>query len=791
MTVEMELHAATISARLGLERWDVLRARKDAERARALASTLGDSNAVRLSDALLARTRLLCSSDPRQIELASMPAAEALASDPGLHAAVWRLKAELAAATTDPNFRVEPITPQQLSLLDAAAAFAIGGVLALQSERHVPRIYGPTPALDTLSLEGWQHVLIALSLETSGGSGWSAIEQALTFALAQDRKALAWTALRLRLVMSEQRTLRAEARVTRERLARLCDEWMLSLPKAEALSARMRADRLELTERDADDGKPGLDLGSLADTAIALAHERDIDTLVNLTLDAAIAATHAERGLLILRSEDGSYRVGATRYIDHVDDERATWGLSSTIVRAALDRAEAVVSNDVRRDPRFADSASAANSITSVLCVPIHARAEIEGALYLDRRVGRRPFERASISAARALGSLLAGSLLNSRVLAALESRAKELEAARAELVHALASRTAERDDMNRQLAKGAIAPRGSSALIGSSPTMKRLRQHIDTVAVSDAPILIAGETGSGKELVARAVHAASPRRDRPFVAINCGALSESLLAAELFGSSRGAYTGSTTARPGLLVTADRGTVFLDEVGDMPPSMQTVLLRVLETSEVRPVGSHESRKIDVRILAASHRDLLELVRQGKFRDDLRYRLEVVRIEVPPLRARLDDLPELCAALLEDVRARYSLPDRQLSSAALHALRTRQWAGNVRELRHALASAALASRGPLIEPADLPAERIASNLPEVEVAAESEEVDGHALRAESIRRALKATAGHRGRAAKLLGMSRSSLYRYCETYGIEIDSVAQSSSALIGRKLSAT
>jgi transcriptional regulator with PAS, ATPase and Fis domain len=304
---------------------------------------------------------------------------------------------------------------------------------------------------------------------------------------------------------------------------------------------------------------------------------------------------------------------------------------------------------------------------------------------------------------------------------------------------------------------------------------MARLRASIERVAVSNAPVLVVGETGSGKELVARALHALSNRRERPFVALNCGALSENLLAAELFGSVRGAFTGASTHRSGLFVAAHGGTLFLDEVGDMPAPMQTAMLRALETGEIRAVGATEARKVDVRVIAASHRNLLELVRGGKFRDDLRYRLDVVRIDVPPLRSRLEDLPELCERLLLDVRRQYDLPERRASARALEALRKRRFPGNVRELRHLLASAALASSSALIEPEDLPPERDAPEAPTEDAGAEAEDSngDGHAVRAEAIRRALVATKGHRARAAKLLGISRATLYRYCEAHQIEL------------------
>jgi DNA-binding NtrC family response regulator len=308
----------------------------------------------------------------------------------------------------------------------------------------------------------------------------------------------------------------------------------------------------------------------------------------------------------------------------------------------------------------------------------------------------------------------------------------------------------------------------GIDALVGHAPAMERLRRIIARVGGCDVPVLVSGETGSGKELVARAIHAASPRRDGPFVAVNCGALNDNLLAAELFGVERGAYTGAATSRPGLFVAADGGTLLLDEVGDMPPTMQTSLLRVLETFEVQPLGATRLRKVDVRVVAASHRDLPDLTAKGMFRDDLRYRLEVVRIEVPPLRDRLEDLPELCQHVLGEVRQRYKLPDRHLAPATLQALCARRWPGNVRELRHLLTSAALTAEDVEILPGDLPPER---STQDSSAAVDQPDVPartGRAARSDSAQRALRTTAGHHGRAAQLLGVSRSTLYRYLQS-----------------------
>jgi transcriptional regulator with GAF, ATPase, and Fis domain len=548
----------------------------------------------------------------------------------------------------------------------------------------------------------------------------------------------------------------------------LIEGWAITLPGADAAAALARPDRAGL---DADEDASDLLTSAssrLVEVALALEQERSIDKLIDTALDAALSVTGAERGILLLLDARAGYKAVARRHVDANSEVSQLIDLSSTAARLALEAGEVVAVNDVRRDPRLGERASVALDVSSLLCAPIHARGERQGAIYLDRRARGRPFDRRSVAAARAIGSMLASALLNARVIGDLEARTRELEAAKDELSVALARRTVERDDISRRLADlRGVVPAGVEALVGHAPVMLRLRNIIARVAASDAPVLVTGETGSGKELVARAIHAASARRDRPFVAINCGGLSETLLAAELFGAERGAYTGATTSRPGLFVAADGGTLLLDEVGDMPHAMQTSLLRVLETSEIRPVGASRPRKINVRVLAASHRDLLELVRQGAFRDDLRYRLEVVRIDVPPLRDRIEDMPELCDYLLRDVRQRYDLPERRLAPAALQVLCGRRWPGNVRELRHVLASAALAAEETTIRPVDLPPERAA-----VEETAEPGPLDGagpdgHAVRIGSIHRALRATGGHRGRAAKLLGISRSTLYRYLQ------------------------
>jgi two-component system response regulator HydG len=249
----------------------------------------------------------------------------------------------------------------------------------------------------------------------------------------------------------------------------------------------------------------------------------------------------------------------------------------------------------------------------------------------------------------------------------------------------------------------------GLPNLVGSSAAMRDVAELVERVADATVPVLIVGETGTGKGVVARAIHAHGSRRDAPFVAVNCAALPENLLESELFGHVKGAFTGASANRVGLLEEADGGTLFLDEIGEMPPALQAKLLHVLENGKIRAVGSNKERMVNTRILAATHRDLRELVKSGAFREDLVYRLDVVTIALPPLRLRRDDLPTLIAHFLERAKNKHprSVVER-LSAMALARLLEHAWPGNVRELEHVLERAVLLGREATIAVQDLPA-----------------------------------------------------------------------------------
>jgi len=251
----------------------------------------------------------------------------------------------------------------------------------------------------------------------------------------------------------------------------------------------------------------------------------------------------------------------------------------------------------------------------------------------------------------------------------------------------------------------GATLRRGPM-LIGRGPAMERLREMIQKVARSQAPVHIFGESGTGKELVARMIHTASSRADEPFVAVNCGAIPNELMESELFGHKRGSFTGAVADKPGLIASAEGGTLFLDEVADLPLHMQVKLLRVIQEKTVRPVGEAREQSIDVRILSATHKDLAELVRLGRFREDLYYRINVIDLRVPPLRERREDIPDLIETIVRRLSRRLGVEPAKVSAAALQALGGYAFPGNVRELENTLERALALCTDGTIEASDL-------------------------------------------------------------------------------------
>ena len=334
-------------------------------------------------------------------------------------------------------------------------------------------------------------------------------------------------------------------------------------------------------------------------------------------------------------------------------------------------------------------------------------------------------------------------------------------------------SRAVELQNLKREnmiLRRELGARRGCEDIVGESPEIKAVIERVQLIAETRATVLIEGESGTGKELVAKAIHRASNRADKPFIPIHCGALSETLIESELFGHEKGAFTGAVARKLGLIELADGGTLFLDEIGEIPLSTQVKLLRVLESHEFMRVGGIEPRKVDIRIIAATNRVLSEEVEEGRFREDLYYRLNVVKITLPPLRSRRSDIPLLVHHFLRQFEKEHGKGPLTVSPEALEKLKSYHWPGNVRQLRNIIETVVVFSSGSTIRVEDLPPELFSSRQEklEFEMGVPLDELERRA-----ILKTLELTAGNRSKAAEILGISRRTLIRRIKELGLDI------------------
>jgi len=316
------------------------------------------------------------------------------------------------------------------------------------------------------------------------------------------------------------------------------------------------------------------------------------------------------------------------------------------------------------------------------------------------------------------------------------------------------------------------------SPLVGSSPAMLEVYKLVARVSEGRSTVLLQGESGTGKELIARAIHANGPRRENTFVPVNCGALPDALLESEMFGHEKGAFTGAVVTKTGLFESASEGTLFLDEIGELGQALQVKLLRVMQEQEVRRVGGTVSIKVDVRIIAATNRDLEQLVKEGKFRDDLFYRLNVVRITLPSLKERREDIPMLAHHFLQKWGVGATRAVRGFHPDTLTLLQHYRWPGNVRELENAIERAVSLSRGPLLTPDDLPAAIRQAGTEPIQRAEPAESPGEAYLTLEEVEkrhliRVLKEMKGNKVKAAKVLGIDRRTLYRMADRFGVDL------------------
>jgi len=535
---------------------------------------------------------------------------------------------------------------------------------------------------------------------------------------------------------------------------------------------------LELDTSEPDEEALRTELGDVDGTALALRTLAESlraaaagDGLGTTELvDRAVAALRAERGFLVLVEDGGTRTTAAARLYDRTDLPGGEERLSTAVVERVLGSGEALHSLDAERDARFEAAASAHDlGLRSLLAVPVRRGDAVVGVLQVDHRMQSGAFESADVELLRAFAALVELAFArgeDAREVSAERTRVREL-AARLESIG---------DEAARAESERVAEPRTRReypSIVGRSPAMEQVFATLDRIVECELPVFVHGESGTGKELVARAIHELGARKGGPFVSENCAALPDSLLESELFGHARGAFTGADRAKKGLIEQAHGGTLFLDEIGDMSAEMQKKLLRVLQEGEVRPVGSSQRVTVDVRLVSASHRDLERMVAEGRFREDLFYRIDVLELRLPPLRERPEDVPLLARALLERAAAQMQRVPPTLSPAALDRLCRHGWPGNVRELENEMRRAVVLGRS-VVEAGDL-SDSVGTHVP-VDAPAPSAagfRGDLPTVIAEFERRAIEAALerhdGNKSRAAEDLGLSRFALQRKLDKY----------------------
>lgn len=475
----------------------------------------------------------------------------------------------------------------------------------------------------------------------------------------------------------------------------------------------------------------------------------EFDELLSALIDAVVEITGAEKGFLVLLEGDKP-RVQVARTLRKETLADPADKLSDSIVKKVLCTAQPVILSDALGDAEFSTAESVMHlRLSSVMCVPLCERGDLLGVLYVGSSQVKSLFQQSDLEVLTVLAAQAALILSNARLVSGLKRDNQRLGA---EL---------------EQLRFGKVLSIGGGA--GSSPAMQEVLRTVAKVAGTDVSVLITGETGTGKELIAQELHRRSARKEGPLIAINCGAIPEQLLESELFGYVRGAFTGADRSKPGRVQSANGGTLFLDEIGEMPMGLQVKLLRVLQERTVTRIGDTRPEPVDVRVVCATHRDLLAEIRAGRFREDLYYRLNVVQIHLPPLRERGDDVLILAKYFLHRFAGELDVPPRVLSKAAELSIKQHPWPGNIRQLENHVKKALVLSEHSVLEPEDLglgpppspPQSRI---LP---LAAAKER-----FAREYVREVLLRNGGNRTQTARELEVDPRTIFRFLEKEGRE-------------------
>ena len=420
--------------------------------------------------------------------------------------------------------------------------------------------------------------------------------------------------------------------------------------------------------------------------------EFNLQRVLERVMDTLIALTSAQRGFLILAKDKGMvFKV--RRNIDKQTLQGPFCEVSENLIRMVIKSGDIFKSEDASEDPRLLNYPSVqALGLRSILAVPFRLRKQTIGAVYLDNRTSSCAFDAVNLDVLRSFSSMASQAIHVADLVTRLKVRMRQLDQLNRKLKTENRTQSAQiqrKDQYIARIDQGLQRRFSYENIVGRSAAMDRVFGVLDRVIPLASTTLITGETGTGKELIARAIHYNGPRKEKPFVPLNCAALPETLLESELFGHAKGAFTGAVVQKIGLAQVADGGTLFLDEIGEMSAPLQAKVLRMLQEGEVRPVGDAKSFKVDVRVIAATNRDLKQMAESGGFRKDLYYRLSVICIHVPPLRDRLEDVPALVEAVSQRLHRDKKLPLRALSPDALEPMMRYGWPGNVRELENVI------------------------------------------------------------------------------------------------------
>jgi transcriptional regulator with GAF, ATPase, and Fis domain len=473
----------------------------------------------------------------------------------------------------------------------------------------------------------------------------------------------------------------------------------------------------------------------LYDFSARLLQKHDLGELLHALMDAVIEITGADKGFLILMEGD-NVDVKVARNLKRENIADALSQLSDSIIAKVIETHRPVIISDAMNDDEFSSSQSIIKlRLTSVICVPLLERGKLIGLIYV--------------------GNDTVVDLFQAEMMQVLT-----VFSAQASLIISNAMLMDELKVDNQQLARR-LEDLHFGEIVGTSRPMQEVFRKVEKVATTDISVLITGETGTGKELIAREIHRRSPRRDRPFVTINCGAIPENLLESELFGHVKGSFTGAVANKAGKFQSADGGTLFLDEIGEMPLNLQVKILRAIQERVVVRVGDTRPEQVDIRILAATNRELEEEIRHGRFRDDLYYRLNVVNLHLPPLRERGDDIPVIARYLLSRYGKEYDSRVKGFSPNAAVSVRKHDWPGNIREMENRIKKAVVLAEGNLIGPEDLGLS--ADTLPAILSLAAAKDK----FQRDYINEVLALNNGNRTKTARDLGVDPRTIFRHLE------------------------